>query len=163
MQVRTAKSDEGPVLSSVAREAKASWGYPPAWMDHWADELTISEDYIVRHDVLVAEENRHVAGFVALEHDNDHVELSHLWVRPARQGRGVGKALVLAAAAQAKERGCTSLRVVSDPHAVPFYRHMGARQVGWVDASFGQVDRRLPVLLLPARLGDGSRSTKEAL
>lgn len=156
MQVRTAKSDEGPVLSSVAREAKACWGYPSAWIDHWADELTITEDYIVRHAVLAAEENRHIVGFAGLEYDNGHAELSHLWVRPACQGRGVGKALVLAAAEQAEERGYKCLRVVSDPHAVPFYEHMGARVVGWVDASFQQVDRRLPVLRLPVRWVGGS-------
>jgi ribosomal protein S18 acetylase RimI-like enzyme len=145
MRVRPARRDESPLLTEVAREAKASWGYPVSWLDQWAAELTFTPEYIQRHTVLVAEEEE-VLGFVALEYGADAVELAHLWVRPAHHGRGVGKALLRAASEHAAGRGAEVLEVVSDPHAAPFYERMGGRRIGWVDAGFEDVDRRLPVL-----------------
>ena len=55
--------------------------------------------------------------------------LSDLYVRPARRGRGIGRALVAAVARQARERGGCFLWWVSKPWnqgAQAFYRKLGA-------------------------------------
>lgn len=147
--VRFARPHEAARLSSVARDAKASWGYPEAWLHQWAEELTITRPYIEQHAVWVAEEKQDLLGFTAVEQANDHMALAHLWVRPVHHGRGVGRRLVTTAAEYAARAGHRSLEVVSDPNAAEFYEHLGARQRGWADASFEGVNRRLPVFCIP--------------
>jgi ribosomal protein S18 acetylase RimI-like enzyme len=68
-----------------------------------------------RDDVLVAELDGEVAGYVSLGRAtelraSDHVlQVTGLAVDPERQGRGVGRALVEAAIAEARRRGARRL------------------------------------------------------
>lgn len=145
--VRRARADEAGTLTDVARAAKASWSYPAAWLEAWSPQLTFTADYVRRHAVYVAEVDGAIAGVAALE----GAEVAHLWVRPDRQGGGVGRALLERLVEQARERGWTELRVVSDPNARPFYERFGAVLVDEVPAPVAGVDRKLPVLDLPVR------------
>ena len=52
--LRPAIPDDAERLTALAREAKAHWGYPAAWLEVWRDALTITPDYIETHTVLVA-------------------------------------------------------------------------------------------------------------
>lgn len=160
--VRLARPDDATRLTSVALEAKASWGYPQAWLDRWTDELTITRRYIEQHAVWVAEEDQHVLGFAAVERTEGHLTLGHLWVRPGHHGRGVGRLLIETAVEHAAREGHGSLEVVSDPNAAPFYERLGGRLSGWVDAGFGEVDRRLPVFRIPIRGRDGGAKPEPA-
>jgi ribosomal protein S18 acetylase RimI-like enzyme len=151
--LRPANRDDAPRLTALAREAKAHWGYPAAWLEAWRDALTITPDYIDRHTVLVASsesEPGSVIGMCALEDHGDHWELAHLWVAPNAHGRGVGRALVKRALAiAARRRPGSVVRVESDPNAAGFYRRLGAREVGAVPAPMdGDPSRVLPVLEL---------------
>jgi ribosomal protein S18 acetylase RimI-like enzyme len=150
---RSANRDDAPRLTALAREAKARWGYPAAWLEAWRDALTITPDYIERHTVLVASSESQpgsVIGMCALEDHRDHLELAHLWVAPSAQGLGVGRALVKRALAiAARRRPGSVVRVESDPNAAGFYRRLGAREVGSMPAPMdGDPARALPVLEL---------------
>ncbi|WP_089729819.1 GNAT family N-acetyltransferase [Modicisalibacter muralis] len=141
---REAQTSEAAVLSSIALQAKAHWGYPAEWLQLWASELTISPEQIAHQNVLVAEISGELAGFTAVSIHKKQAELEHMWVLPAFMRRGIGRSLVERALGQARDNGCESLRVVSDPGAVPFYQAMGGRVVG--EQSSVPAPRALPVV-----------------
>ncbi|HET7551031.1 MAG TPA: GNAT family N-acetyltransferase, partial [Gemmatimonadaceae bacterium] len=148
--LRLAVRGDAPRLTALAREAKAHWGYPAAWLEVWRDALTITPDYIETHAVLVASiesEPDSVIGMCALEDHQDHWELAHLWVDPRAHGRGAGSALVRRALTiAARRRSGSVVRVESDPNAAGFYRRLGAREIGSVPAPMeGDPARVLPV------------------
>jgi GNAT superfamily N-acetyltransferase len=141
---RAARSDAG-ALTALAREAKASWGYPKAWIDTWAEELTVSADYIDQHRVTVACTANDIIGACAIEDHRDHWMLEHVWVSPFVHRQGVGRFLVLDAVGAARRVRSTPIRLLADPFARDFYSRLGARVIGSVAAPMdGDPARRLP-------------------
>jgi GNAT superfamily N-acetyltransferase len=64
-----------------------------------------------------------LVGFVNVIGDGGvHAILLDTCVAPDAQGRGVGRALVAAAAAEARQAGCQWLHVDYEPHLVDFYQ-----------------------------------------
>ncbi|HET7698629.1 MAG TPA: GNAT family N-acetyltransferase [Vicinamibacterales bacterium] len=145
MLIRRAAADDADALSDLAHRAKAHWGYPAHWMREWDAQLTIIPGYLDLHDVWVAEEDGAVVGMCALEDRGDRCNLEHVWVEPARHGRGVGRALVLHALTEARRRSVSAVELLSDPFASGFYERLGARRIGEVPAPMpGARDRTLP-------------------
>jgi ribosomal protein S18 acetylase RimI-like enzyme len=148
--IRPARPAEAEELTRLARDAKASWGYPAAWLDAWSGELTITGDYVVRNQVFVADAGDGLAGMAALERVQGAAVLEHVWVAARHQGQGIGQALVRHALALARSAGDRVVLVTSDPQAVRFYERLGGRVTGRVPAPMpGEPDRALPVLELP--------------
>ncbi|MEQ9570028.1 MAG: GNAT family N-acetyltransferase [Longimicrobiales bacterium] len=144
--VRAGRLDEAARLDEIARTAKASWGYPPEWIERWADELRVDPRALAADEVFVAEVGGECVGWTSLATTALGPEIAHLWVAPDAQGRGVGRALLDAVLREAARRGWLALRVESDPHAVGFYEAMGGRVVDRVAAHLDGVERWLPVL-----------------
>jgi GNAT superfamily N-acetyltransferase len=149
VRIRRARVADAEALTDIARAAKASWGYPDAWLTAWESVLTLTADYLRTNQVLVAEEGGERVGFASLEDGPSGPEIGHLWVAPARQGHGVGRALVRRVLLEARRRGWDSVRVESDPNARPFYERLGGIWIGEVAAPVAGTERRLPVLQLP--------------
>jgi len=92
-------------------------------------------------EVLIAEEGAEAVGYALFFHiystflGEPGIYLEDLFVRPEFRGHGHGKALLVALARLAIERGCTRLQwVVLDwnTQAIDFYRSLGAvRTDGW--------------------------------
>ena len=59
--------------------------------------------------VLKYEENGNIIGCVELRKENDRLYLGMLSVQPDQQDKGIGKALLKAAEAFAKDQGCTAI------------------------------------------------------
>lgn len=156
MTIRPARPDEGPLLTTIAHAAKRHWGYPEAWMAAWREALTISAEVLARQRVFVDEEDGVVRGFCGLLPAGDRWSLEHLWVVPEWIGSGAGRRLFEHAAAIARAGGAAALEIEADPHAEPFYRHMGARRIGEVPADVAGERRVLPLLVLA--LDRGARS-----
>ena len=148
MEIRRGVADDAAVLTKLARVAKASWGYPDAWLQEWEPQLRISAAYIRDNAVFVAESEGRLVGVVGVGQGADGPEIAHLWISPESQGRGLGRTLVARARKVAEEEGWTSLRILSDPYAQPFYESLGAVQVGEVPAPVAGTQRTLPVLRL---------------
>lgn len=76
------------------------------------------------------EEGEALVGFIAFNHRawNRRTEIAHCYVAPAAPGRGVGRALLAATTAAAREGGthCLWLETSTSAHpAIGFYRHLG--------------------------------------
>jgi GNAT superfamily N-acetyltransferase len=146
--LRDAAPADSASLTALAREAKASWGYPEEWLRQWDAELTLSAGYVAAHRVIVADSPRGILGVCAIEERGTHWGLEHLWVSPRAQRLGVGSALVRDALRAVREGGRSKrVRVAADPNAVPFYAAMGAREVGSEPAPMpGAPARMLPIM-----------------
>ena len=106
--------------------------------------LPRSESFIAMHahHFLVAEVNGALIGCVHLdEYAPSLSELRSLAVDPAGQGKGVGRALVLATEHLALRRGCTTLFAVSNDEA--FFNRFGfhARHIPELDRERSEVSR----------------------
>lgn len=148
-RIRSAQPEEADALTAIAQAAKRSWGYPEGWLASWRDALTIRAEALSAWSVFVALANGKPVGFVAIRPTESRWELEHLWVLPAYQRRGIGRALMDHAISYASATDRTVLRIESDPHAVGFYRSMGAAEAGDVTAPMpGAPARVLSVLEL---------------
>ena len=139
---------EAAELTRLARQSKAAWGYPDAWLREWESELEISAEYIQRNAVFVAELEGSLVGVIGVGVGPEGPEIGHLWISAGSQGQGLGRALVDRAREVAAQEQWTSLRIVSDPYAQPFYERLGAVPVGEIEAPVAGTERTLPVLRL---------------
>jgi len=99
--------------------ALAAWASLPPLYHRWAMGPG-GESY------LLAERGGRVQGYAALRGR----ELTAAFVRPAAQGRGVGRALVAAAARAARRAGQRELRVLAAREAAGFYASIGFYSCG---------------------------------
>ncbi len=135
------------MASALAIRAKASVGYPAAWLEEWRSPLTIRAEYLAATPSLVALSGDTLVGICVLEARGAEGSLEHLWVDPEFQRHGIGGALMQRALALAAEAGLRRVEVDSDPSALAFYQRLGARPCGTRPAPMpGAPERELPVL-----------------
>lgn len=129
--VRPATIEDAGVLTDICKRSKAHWGYPRAYLDLWAGELTITEQKIAEYQTYCAlDADGDIIGFGMLCADTPTGEIENLYVCPSAMGSGVGRLLMDTLKSAARNAGCTHLELDSDPHALGFYERMGAVKVG---------------------------------
>jgi GNAT superfamily N-acetyltransferase len=97
--------------------------------------------------IAVAELNGKPIGVVQVKVVDGEADLLKLFVEPGALRSGTGKALLVWATDAARKLGATRLTIDADPDAAPFYRRMGAYDVG--QAPSGSVPgRMLPKLVM---------------
>ena len=145
IKIRKAVVGDSTELTELSRRAKSGLGYPPEWLKAWESQLTFEPQYIESEVVFVAEKAGKVLGVIALV-KSPVPEIDHLWVDPSAQAQGVGSRLLDEAYSVAKDRGWSTLRVVADPFAVPFYEKKGFQVISVQDAPVLGHPRQLPIL-----------------
>jgi len=115
------------------------------------DGYRVTASYVEQHPTFVAVSDGQILGFYGLI--IEPAQLDMLFVADAAQGLGIGARLVAHMLGQAADRGITSVRVVSHPPAVGFYRRVGARQVGTVPPRPPKVTWSRPDLLFDVPAG----------
>jgi ribosomal protein S18 acetylase RimI-like enzyme len=118
--------------------------------------LTIEPGFVERHEVWAAVLGDEIVGFYGVTGEGSVREIEHVWVEPGTMGRGVGRQLVEHVVTRARADGVEEVRVVSDPNAAGFYRHLGARDVG--EHPSRPSGRWLPVLAF--RVGSGGEARR---
>lgn len=147
MRIQKADPGEASLLTSIAFEAKASWGYPAAWLNAWARDLTVTPAALAAHPAFLAFDEEERVGFALLEISGKKASLEHLWVRPTRMRRGIGRALFQCCEAAARAAGAQAIEIWSDPNAEGFYVRQGAVRIGEMPADLDGVRRSLPLLI----------------
>jgi GNAT superfamily N-acetyltransferase len=152
--IRPARVDEAEQLTALAIRSKAYWGYDAAFMECCRAELTIAAADIAAGFTCVLDDGDSVQGFYAVEQlSPERMELTFLFVEPARIGRGYGGALLRHAIDSAALLGAVTLEIQGDPNARRFYEAAGGRQVA-ERPSASIHGRQLPVFEIEvARLG----------
>jgi ribosomal protein S18 acetylase RimI-like enzyme len=86
--IRRATPEDAPAIGDVFVRARDGMTYLPRIPDE--DRPKLGDWIVERHEVWVAEDDGAVAGFIGIEPGY----LSHIYVDPAAQNRGVGTALL---------------------------------------------------------------------
>lgn len=130
IEIRNAEAVEASELTAIAFAAKRYWGYPETWIDMWADELSVSGEYIRENRVFLATDGTRALGWCALSEERGDYWVDYCWVLPEAKGHGIGRALIHQAFRLAAELRAPTLKVVSDPNAEGFYCKLGFRRIG---------------------------------
>ena len=110
-------------------------------MEACRGELSLEPRDLELTSIAVAEHGGKPIGVAQLKVVNDEADLLKLFVDPNALRSGTGKALLAWATDVARKLGATRLTIEADPDAAPFYRRMGAYDVG--QAPSGSVTRRM--------------------
>ncbi|RQO54378.1 N-acetyltransferase [Variovorax sp. KBW07] len=159
LHLRAARAEEAALLSDIALASKAHWPYPAAQLARWRNDLKVEPAQLDERYARVAEVSGEVsgevAGFVVIVPPQRQADtnaewlLDHLWVVPGHMGRGIGRALLMAARQLAAAQGASSLHIDADPYAEAFYQAFGAQRIGAIAAPIeGQPERQRPQLRL---------------
>jgi len=130
--IRPADSADVPALERIVRASYSKYieriGKPPGPM---------GDDYAAHvraHAVWVTGEP--VAGLIVLLPEADHLLLDNIAVDPARQGEGVGRALLAFADAEARRRGYSELRLYT--HQMMVENIALYARIGWEETGRGE-------------------------
>jgi ribosomal protein S18 acetylase RimI-like enzyme len=147
--IRPAKKDDLERIASIVHDAIRHMNSEgiAQWDEVYPGRSVLEAD-IAHHQLHVAEYNHQVAGFITLNEEaspeyNDvpwqypgkALIVHRFTVDPARQGQGLGTALMDYAEEQARERGYDTLRLdafTKNPPAVALYEKRGYRKAGTV-------------------------------
>ena len=147
LTIRPPTIDELPGLSDLCFRSKAVWGYAEEFMEACRAELSFEPRDLELTPIAIAEHDGKPIGVAQLRVVDGDADLLKLFVEPSALRSGTGKALLAWAIDVAKKRGATRLTIEADPDAAPFYRRMGAYDVG--QAPSGSVPgRMLPKLAM---------------
>jgi GNAT superfamily N-acetyltransferase len=110
-------------------------------MEACRGELSFEPRDLELTPIAIAEHDGKPIGVAQLRIVDGEADLLKLFVEPSALRSGTGKALLAWAIDVAKKRGATRLTIEADPDAAPFYRRMGAYDVG--QAPSGSVPGRM--------------------
>jgi GNAT superfamily N-acetyltransferase len=124
------------------------WGYDNDFMEACRGELSIEPHDLQSTSIAVAERGGSIAGVAQIKVARHVADLLKLFVEPTVLRGGIGSALFAWAADAAASQGAGCLLIEADPDAAPFYRRMGAQDVGLAPS------RSIPGRMLPKLVKD---------
>jgi len=130
---RKAKPNEANLISALAINSKAYWGYSIKFMEACKAELTHTPTELANEDYIynVAVKGQSIIGFYKLEDIcQDTIILEALFINPSMIGSGLGRALYEHAKQACLVKGALYIEVQSDPNAEGFYKALGLNVTG---------------------------------
>jgi len=131
LAIRPADVADLPAMTRIVADAYGDYtdriGKPPGPM------LDDYPSHVRHHTAWVVESDGAVSGLIVLLPAEDHLLLDNIAVDPARQGRGVGRALMGFAEREAVRRGYTELRLYTHEKMtenLAMYPALGWRETG---------------------------------
>jgi len=108
---------------------------PPEPPTNFPDLADVSAHFLdAGGDFLVVEETAHLVGMGGIRPNNhEEAEVRHIRVHPARRRRGIGRLLMTALEARARELGFERVHLdtaTNQPEAIAFYRALGYSDAG---------------------------------
>ncbi|QVY64024.1 GNAT family N-acetyltransferase [Polaribacter sp. Q13] len=124
------------ILTEVALKSKAYWGYSSKLIEGWRADLTVTPETIETCNVYKLMVDDVAVGFYVLNNPKeDLVKLEMLFVLPLFIGKGIGKKLVVHALKKAIKANATTIELVADPNAIPFYKSQGFLEKGKIGSA----------------------------
>lgn len=111
-------------LNKISVEAKMHWNYPVEWLEQWMDDLRLTEKDFLAQKISKIEHNGLIVGFCSIIENDQHYEITHLWIRPSYIGRGYGKFLLNQTIRNVVKKD-KEIIVEADPNAEQFYLSQG--------------------------------------
>jgi len=136
LQIRLARAEERDTLEALQWRASLANEDDRQHLEAHPDLIHLPINQIERGEVFVADLAGRTVGFSAILADQGRLELDGLFVEPDMWRRGIGGALVEAAAHEARRQGA-ALMVVANPAARGFYEKSGFTVEGEAETRFG--------------------------
>lgn len=146
INIRRAKVGEASILTNIAINSEAYWGYDEEYMESFKNTYGVSENYISNYPTFLIEDNQIIVGFYSILMNVGETELEHFFINPNYIGKGYGKLLWNHVIENAKNLNIKQLEIVTSPEAIDFYIKMGAVKIGEVE-SLVKVGRKIPRLI----------------
>ena len=131
MRIRAATPEDVDAIAEVFIASFATLTFLPRLHTDAETSDFIANKVLREQEVLIAEQNGGIVGFVAMAHGNF---LEHMYVHPDSQGRGVGSALLM----RAKQRMPNGFRLwlfQQNTQARRFYERHGLRAVEFTEGA----------------------------
>lgn len=121
--------------NALIGRAKASWDWPPGYLNAAIPFLKVTTDYIASSSSFAILCDNRLVGFCALTDEPPGQLLDHLWIEPRHFGKGAGRFAVTEIVNRAKGRQVSWIDVWPDPPSVGFYQSVGFNETGDLAAS----------------------------
>ncbi|MGH1578650.1 N-acetyltransferase family protein [Planktotalea sp.] len=176
MKLRAAKTSDASSLAAISLEVWIGTylkrGVDAFFADYALNTFTKAnfEELInsAKEEITVAEIEQGIAGFSRLTLDSEapiethhKAEISTLYVQPRHQGKGFGKALLLACFGQCQNHGNPSVWLVTNAEnspAIAFYLACGFEKIG--ETQFTIQDQGYLNNVYARRIGEGGEPRK---
>jgi len=137
IEFRKAITSDHKRLTEIAFAAKRHWNYPKEFYEIWLNEMTITEEYILKNQLFLATCNDEILGFSSVVEVSNSTYinevyikkgfwLDHLFIDPQYFTKGIGTKLIEFTRAYCREKGISELLIFSEPLAKGFYEKIGA-------------------------------------
>lgn len=144
---RRARPEDLASVTDLAKRSKRYWGYSDAFMAALDDELTFRQADLddERTRVEVLEVDGRLVCALRMRRRTELAYLEDLWVDPAAIGHGYGRIGFGRACGIGREWGKGVMELEADPHAEPFYLHLGCQRV-WMSPVTSVPGRSVPLM-----------------
>ena len=100
-------------------------------MDLWKTDLEVSQEYILKNEVVKVYERNRFIGFYGIKFTNkDEAEIDHLWLLPEKIRQGLGRLIFNHIFVCLKSKKYKKATLVAEPNAKGFYEKMGGIVIG---------------------------------
>ena len=137
VRVRLAVNADASALADLFRRSSLSNSGDRASLLAHPDALAFSDDALKEHRVRVAIVDDRIVGFATVVATGRVGELEDLFVDPDWMRHGVGRALVVDAIDNARDKGLRRIDVMANGHALGFYKSVGFVYDGTSQLRFG--------------------------
>lgn len=149
-KIRRARAEEFQILTDLAIESEAYWGYNEDFMENFRRTYQVTKELINQYPTYIMEVGQSIVGFYCIKLEKYEVSLEYFYISPQFIGKGYGRTLWSHMTDICKSQGIKDLMIVTSPQAKEFYRKMGALEAGEVE-SLIQKDRKIPKLIFTVK------------
>lgn len=139
MEVKKALKEDHIALTILTKLSKNHWGYGAEQIKLWADDLTVSAEYIESNYVFKLCIDDTIIGYYAYCFEEDKgkqtIVLDNLFINPEYIGKGLGKYLMEDFLKRIDKENWESIVLYSDPNAEKFYHKLGFEVIGQKETS----------------------------
>lgn len=132
--MRSAKEYEHNILTDLAINSEAYWGYDTEYMNKFRAVYSVSEEFINNNPTIILEEDNNIIGFYSVINDERETSLEYFYIAPEYIGKGYGKLLWNHLIKDCRSHGIKEFSLVTSPQAREFYIRMGAVLCGEVES-----------------------------
>lgn len=135
-------------INSLIRNSKSYWGYSSSFLEDFMTHWGVKKRYLYTNEVILFEAKNELIGLFAFKMDMENTpELDLFFVNPTYIGKGVGRSMWQQALFHARHHGWSEFKIITDPHAEQFYKHMGAQTTGIFESFPGRLVPRMTMHL----------------
>ncbi|MFP9098347.1 GNAT family N-acetyltransferase [Flavobacterium sp. RHBU_24] len=147
MKIEKAQKEDSAIFTDITYKGKAFWGYSVEQLEQWKNELTISPEYIEKHETYKLLIGEKIIGYYSFwKVDDKTIKLDDIFLLPEYIGKGYGRILMLDCIDKSKLLFVKRIILDAEPNAEGFYKRFGFETYNSLESSIK--GRLLPQMAL---------------